>query len=312
VIHAIAPDAELYLINWEPDTPTSFLKAIQWARAQHIQVISCSIIMPGWSDGQGGGPVQESLQRLLGDGTHPGDMLCCTSAGNLAQRHWAGAFRPNRQGVHQWSDQVTLNPLSPWGVNAMSVELTTIGEMHANFEVIDTTDDQSIRQVLALPGGGRAIRFLPIQGHDYRVRVWANPGAAGKLRLVILGGYLDVTQREGSVCFPGDGRHCLTVGAVDSDGERSGYSSCGQRTGIAKPDCVATVPFPSRFRAQPFSGTSAAAPQAAGLAALWCQCHPDWTIARTRGAMQTNCRDLNLPGHDIDTGYGLLNLPSRP
>src|SRR5579859_3287366 len=45
VIHALAPDAELLLANWEPEHPNQFLAAVRWARQEGARVISCSIIM---------------------------------------------------------------------------------------------------------------------------------------------------------------------------------------------------------------------------------------------------------------------------
>src|SRR5207253_1270382 len=92
VVHAIAPDAEILFANWEPDSPGQFLEAVRWAREQGAQVVSCSVISPGWSDGEGGGPIHESLEKLIGDGQHAGDILCAASAGNTARRHWYGLF----------------------------------------------------------------------------------------------------------------------------------------------------------------------------------------------------------------------------
>ncbi len=34
VVHALAPDADLLLANWEPDQPEQFLNAVRWAREQ--------------------------------------------------------------------------------------------------------------------------------------------------------------------------------------------------------------------------------------------------------------------------------------
>src|SRR5206468_7292027 len=75
VIHALAPEAELLFANWEPSNPQKFLEAVRWAVREGAQVISCSIIMPTWSDGEGGGPIHAELEHLLGDGMHPGDVL---------------------------------------------------------------------------------------------------------------------------------------------------------------------------------------------------------------------------------------------
>jgi serine protease len=72
---------------------------------------------------------------------------------------------------------------------------------------------------------------------------------------------------------------------------------------------VATVPFPSLCRERPFAGTSAAAPQAAGLAAVLWSSRPSWTPAQVTQALRESAIDLGPPGHDHETGYGLIRLP---
>jgi hypothetical protein len=74
---------------------------------------------------------------------------------------------------------------------------------------------------------------------------------------------------------------------------------------------VAPVPFPSLFRARPFAGTSAAAPQAAALAALWYSRNPAWGADKVRSALCTSARFLGTMGmsHNVETGYGLIQLP---
>src|SRR6266851_3320255 len=67
VLHALAPDAELLLANWDPERPDQFLAAVRWARKEGARIISCSLIMPSWSDGEGNGPVHMELSRLLGN-----------------------------------------------------------------------------------------------------------------------------------------------------------------------------------------------------------------------------------------------------
>ena len=90
VIHAIAPDAELIFANWEPDQPETFIAAARWCREQGARVVSCSIIMPAWSDGEGGGAVHRELAEIFGNGQKPADLLGFACAGNLAPRHWGG------------------------------------------------------------------------------------------------------------------------------------------------------------------------------------------------------------------------------
>ena len=84
---------------------------------------------------------------------------------------------------------------------------------------------------------------------------------------------------------------------------------CGPNSSRPKPDFVAPVPFPSAWRSQPFGGTSAAAPQAAALAAvLWAR-HPAWPAATVREGLRASVRRLGKGQHDFETGYGRIELP---
>src|SRR5262249_11051694 len=90
VIHTLAPHAEMLFATWDADRPDQFVDAVRWARREGANILSCSLIMPSWSDGEGNGPTHESLKEVLGSGSHKGDPLFFCSAGNTAQRHWSG------------------------------------------------------------------------------------------------------------------------------------------------------------------------------------------------------------------------------
>jgi subtilisin family serine protease len=311
ILHAVAPDAELLLANWEPGRPDTFLQAVRWARAQGAKVVSCSCVMPDWSDGDGGGAVHEELARVLGSGQAPGDMLFVAAAGNLAQRHWSGVFHAGPGGWHEWRPSRTMNAVNPWGDEDAFVEL--YGRPGAAYELQVEERVTGTVVARAVTGGlkdrtAASVHFWPEPGASYAARVRLLAGAPGRFHLVALHGGLEITEGSSSVAFPADGKDVLAVGAV-TDGRRCRYSSCGPNSPRPKPDLVAPVPFPTLCRTSPFGGTSAAAPQAAGLAALcWCR-HPDWPAARVRSALQAAARDLGPPGHDWETGYGLVRLP---
>jgi subtilisin family serine protease len=312
VIHTLAPEAELLLATWEPDHPDQFLAAARWARAQGARIISCSVIMPSWGDGEGGGTVHEALSRVLGNGGAPGDLLCFASAGNIAQRHWAGAFQGDVQGFHQWQPGQVDNPLTPWGNELVSVELCWHAGADYDLSVFDGDTGAEVGRSGARPGTARysaVIRFQPQPQHGYRARVRFASGKPGTFHLAALGSGLGYATSRGSIPFPADGPEVIAVGAVDHEGHRAGYSSCGPNSLQPKPDLVAEVPFPTLCRPRPFAGTSAAAPQAAGLACLLWGRHPDWTAARVRSALCNAARDLGPPGHDYETGYGSIALP---
>ncbi|MHB1423212.1 MAG: S8 family serine peptidase [Gemmataceae bacterium] len=327
VIHALAPEAELLLVNWEPECPDQFLAAVRWARQQGARILSCSIVMPSWSDCEGHGRIHEELARLLGSGDRADDVLFFASAGNTAQRHWSGPFEDDGNGYHVWRDAEGVprrhNVIRPWGVERVSVELCC--PIHSIYEVIvsDAATEKAVARAQSTHEGGTGsavAAFLPQPGRDYRVRVrrpslspppraGGEKGGTGEFHLVALGGGLRHTSSVGSIPFPGDGSEVIAVGAVDAVGRRLAYSSCGLKHGPTKPDLVTTVPFPSRWRPRPFAGTSAAAPQASALAALLWSRHRDWNADHIRAELRNSARPCPSNGHTWETGHGLLRLP---
>jgi hypothetical protein len=313
VLHAVAPDAELLFANWEPERSDQFLDAVRWARGQGARILSCSVIMPSWSDGEGGGAVHDSLRWLLGDGSHRGDAICFASAGNTAQRHWSGPFHPGAEGWHEWSPSICDNEISPWGTDRVSIEMCWNADADFELCVLDALSKELVGRSSPQPGVRRScavVRFDPRDDRSYVVRLRQTRGPRRPFHFVCLGGGLAYSTSHSSIPFPGDGPEVIAVGAVDAEGQRVAYSSCGPTSTHPKPDLVATVPFPSLWRPRPFSGTSAAAPQAAGLAALVWARHPAWNANQIRDSLCKSALDLGPVGHDPETGYGLIRLPN--
>ncbi len=305
IIHALAPAAELLLVNWEPDMPDAFLRAVAWAKAQEAQIISCSIVMPSWSDGHGGGRVHAKLQSIL-DG-----VLMVAAAGNLGQRHWQGRVQCAADGFVQWQPTVHDNPIQPWGDRPVSIEWTSQSGLAVDLRVIEVTSGRSIGYTDRLPSvgiHGGAVRFWPQAHESYVLRAKLPKGATGELRIVALGSDLGITTRAGSVVFPADGKVVLGVSAVESRQQSPRYASWGGAQ--ARLDLAAQIPFPCPSRRRPFTGTSAAAPQVAGLAALCWSQDPSQSVAAVRQRLLGAARDVPPMGLDHATGAGLLCLPS--
>jgi subtilisin family serine protease len=318
VIHAVAPDAELLLANWDTDRPETFLEAVRWAKEQGARVLSCSLIMPSWSDGEGGGAINAALSKIMSNSKDQGGMLFFASAGNTAQRHWCGRVERDAAGFHQWSQGRHNNTITPWGSERVSVELYGAGCANLELQVYESGTGKLVGKALATSAGSPSgtpcafVRFMPQAGSHYFARLSCGKASADKnapFHLVVLGGGLHYATSCGSIPFPAECPAVLAVGAVDSAGQRLLYSSCGPNSCLPKPDFVAEVPFPSLLRDRPFSGTSAAAPQAAGLAALVWGRHPDWTAEQVTTQFRQAARDLGPKGHDVETGHGLLVLP---
>lgn len=319
VIHALAPEAELLLANWEPEHPEQFLAAVRWARQQGARILSCSIIMPSWSDCEGHGRIHDELTRLLGPSDGAGDALFFASAGNTAQRHWSGPFEDGGDGYHVWRNTAGVphreNIIHPWGSERVSVELCCSSASVYEVLVCDAVTERIVVRARSTDGGSAVAAFVPEPGCDYHVcvRRLNNTGTSETppppFHLVVLGGGLRYTAPAGSIPFPGDGGEVIAVGAVDATGRRLAYSSCGPKGGAAKPDLVAAVPFPSGWRPRPFAGTSAAAPQAGALAALLWSRHPDWNAPQIRAALLNATRPCAASSPAWETGHGMLRLP---
>ncbi|GAA3469944.1 S8 family serine peptidase [Nonomuraea roseola] len=105
----------------------------------------------------------------------------------------------------------------------------------------------------------------------------------------------------------------LSIGGVDTEGERVGYSSQGPgRLAARKPDLCAYTHF-SGSKAfgdgEPDSGTSAACPVAAGLVAA---IRTRWPAARLspsqlRSLLRRTADDRSDVGYDFDYGYGVVD-----
>lgn len=96
-----------------------------------------------------------------------------------------------------------------------------------------------------------------------------------------------------------------------SDGTPLPAPEVRMQPGIVAPDGVNTTFFyPNSDRngdgIPDFSGTSAAAPHAAGVAALMLEQNPAATPDTVQAALESTALDMMAPGFDHDSGYGLI------
>lgn len=311
VVHALAPGAELLLANWDAASPESFLGAVRWAKERGAKVITCSVTSAAWGDGEGGGPAHRRLSALLGGGASAGDPLFLCAAGNMATGHWSGVCRPDKERLHQWRPGAVDNGVSPFGLAPITISILHKPGSVYEALVYDADGWPVAREASGfgeLPGPG--LTFTPRRGQRYRLRVRHAGGAPGPFHCVVRHANLELSSARGSVCcFPADNPSALTVGAIEWSGQRLDYSACG-RPGALKPELVAPVPFPCPGKYATFGGTSAAAPQAAALAALLAGRHPYWTADKLREGLLAAARPLGKGGPSPETGHGRIALPA--
>ncbi len=107
--------------------------------------------------------------------------------------------------------------------------------------------------------------------------------------------------------FSSDGPRRMFFDATGSPYTPGDFSSSGgilrQKPDITAADGVSTAT--PGF--SPFFGTSAAAPHAAAIAALMLDADPTLTDARVAGLFAATALDIEAPGLDRDSGYGIID-----
>lgn len=122
------------------------------------------------------------------------------------------------------------------------------------------------------------------------------------------------------VAFPGNQLNNITVGAINNQGGIWDYSSSGPEMDLVAPSGalnntgnVTTTDWMYGNGVDPqdytttFGGTSAAAPQVAGVAALMLSVNPNLTEPQVRAKLQQTATDMGTGGFDNRFGYGRLN-----
>ena len=126
------------------------------------------------------------------------------------------------------------------------------------------------------------------------------------------------------VTYPAAFEHCIAVGAVRYDKQRTSYSNYGDALDLVAPggdldvdqngddygDGILQETFWSLGLGWGYwfsTGTSMASPHVAGVAALIKSVHPEYGPDEIRQVLQDSAEDLGAPGWDERYGYGLVD-----
>jgi len=121
------------------------------------------------------------------------------------------------------------------------------------------------------------------------------------------------------VAFPANLPNVIAVGAVARDGAIALYSSRGPEIDLVAPsgqngigdiwtiDRMGSFGYSSGNYTSTFSGTSAAAPEVSGAAALLLAKFPSLTAAEVKNLLIQNATDMGPVGFDNTFGYGRVN-----
>ena len=122
----------------------------------------------------------------------------------------------------------------------------------------------------------------------------------------------NVSPPENTLVAPADASSVLAVGAVNSSGQRTGFSSVGPTAdGRIKPDVMAqgsSVYVAEESGVSNYEyvdGTSFSCPLTAGTAALLLEAHPNWTNLDIMEALKMTAANSSDPNNKI--GWGIID-----
>jgi len=311
VIHDVAPGAELFLAAANSQTET--MMAIEWLEEQGVQIISMS---KTWFAGSMDGTSE--LDRFIEKSAERG-VAWVIAAGNFAESHYLGEFNdPDGDGYHEFSEGNELLQIYPeeaaslalnwddWQVGDQDYDLFLLDE---DLNVIASSEN---RQDGPETGAYELISNdgLDPDGVYYAAFYAYRITRPGQLNFFVLHGEVEGAMAETSISMPAESDLVLGIGATywETD-ELESYSGQGPTLdGRLKPDLAAPSVVSIAASENAFNGTSAAAPHAAGAAALVLQAYPDFKPEQVFGFFQERALDLGAEGADPQFGYGRLWL----
>jgi subtilisin family serine protease len=318
----VAPNATLYLGTF--GSVVGYRNAAEWLDEQDVDVVVTSI---GFytQPGDGGGPISKTATGTVGRGT-----VWVNAAGNAAGDHWEGEFADdNGDGVHEFAPGDELNELNGGrALRAGSVASVVLewddwptSDRDYDLALFRVTDDgrevvssSTIRQDGARAPFETVSHRVPRDGvYAFAVRRVDAPGDATLEAFVTYRGVraepLEHDTPASSVLAPATARGVVGVGAFDvRDGRLEPFSSRGPtddgRLGV---DVIAPNRVTTRAYSRPFTGTSAAAPHVAGVAALLLSADRSLSPAAVSRLLRRTATDVGPAGIDEATGGGRVN-----
>lgn len=343
IVHDIAPEAQLYLARI--DTDIDLHEAAAWLIDQKVDVIVTSIGWYNLAPGDGTGPFADLVKTAENAGA-----LWVTAAGNDRERHWGGLYAdPDNDRYHNFAATQEVNFFGPGDGSTYLVPPGLALNIHVRWD--DWLDVRADYDLYLLRWSGSqwetvASSSNPQSGEtgqtpteSIRFVTDGPPAAYGFILYQHSGSptqpinfevftprFLRPSLTVAARSLPNlaDAPDALTVAAVNvfAPFAHQSYSSEGPTNGPGgaagggqpKPNLAAYTNVATASYGNPdsFGGTSAAAPHAAGAAALVKDAYPQAGPAEIRAFLQGRALDVGAAGQDAQTGAGRLWLGTPP
>ncbi len=305
IVADTAPNASLVLVS--VDSEGDLLAAIDWlGNETDTDVVSMSL-------GLVGGPLDGStaLDRAV-EGSVANGTVWAVSSGNEANSHWSGAWRDDdgddRLAFAPGDDRLNLSgPVrvtvqwDDWPDSDRDYDaylLNASGDVVAGSTTVQN-GSQPPRETISYGGIGDA--WLVVERVDA-------PGDA-EFDVFVQGSTVEHAEPNGSLVVPATANGSIAVGAVDHrNGTLEVFSSRGptadgrRKPELVAPDRVSTTAYES------FAGTSAAAPHAAGAAALVLDADPTLDPRGVLRRLARNASPVTGTEPNNATGWGLVDV----
>ncbi len=328
IIHDVAPQADLYLVNAGPGR---FSEAVDYLIARNVDVINLSA---GWPVGPFDGTTQQDVivNRAIDSG-----IVWVNAVGNEADRHFSGTYQDsNTDGWAELSGTVIIDDFFVPAGDEFEVLLNWTGPV-ADLDLCLWDLDR----ILSLPPAQQVpeeCSEMPqsLPGHQqlevidwintfpeerwYGFSVAGDPLAppSGTPFDVFADGVFDLTLQTAasSLLVPNAAERVISVGAVPWSDTSSieNFSSRGPTAdGRVKPDLVAPDGVSTESFDTAFGGTSSASPYVAGLAALYLNLYPTSSPVDVRRELGILAEGLPPgSGKNSTYGWGLARLGDPP
>lgn len=327
IVHDMAPDAKLYLVNF--NTEVEHHNAVDWLiNTAKVNVISYSVGWTNAGDGKGTGPINEDVKKASQAG-----IIWVGASGNYAEDHWEGTFKDgDHDNLHNFSG---ADEILDWYVPALYYVAAWLS--WDDFGTWDGTNYSGSNQDYDLYlyiWTGSSWKYVdksvnvqnggdwPTESvgywYSYSSTRWGiaikkkSATRACKFDLFTMGNTkaIEYNVPGGSLSSPGDSAECVTVGATDfNDDSYATYSSRGPTNdNRIKPDfCAPTRVSTASYGSEAFSGTSSSTPHIAGAFALLKGKLP-YSLTQINTILQGRALDLGTAGKDNQFGIGRLKL----